>query len=83
MAFRISLNRLEINIDLERIKELISLFEIEILPVEFSHILLVAKLPFHHSDPFYRMLISQAMTEALILITRDKEFPAYSVEILS
>jgi hypothetical protein len=39
-------------------------------------------LPEHHSDPFDRMLIAQARTEGLTLITVDRRFPEYDVDLL-
>lgn len=40
-------------------------------------------LPFHHRDPFDRMLIAQAIEEGLTIVTRDRHFPAYGVPILT
>ncbi|HCU23819.1 MAG TPA: PIN domain nuclease, partial [Deltaproteobacteria bacterium] len=33
-------------------------------------------------DPFFRMLVAQAQTEKLTLVTRDQELPLYDVELL-
>jgi PIN domain nuclease of toxin-antitoxin system len=38
-------------------------------------------LPFHHSDPFDRMLIAQAEEENLTIITHDKKFGAYLAKV--
>jgi PIN domain nuclease of toxin-antitoxin system len=38
-------------------------------------------LPRHHSDPFDRLLIAQAMVEGLTIVTRDPAFEAYSVPL--
>lgn len=54
----------------------------EKMPVTFSHAVGVADLPFHHRDPFDRLLIAQAQVESLVLVTRDREFEAYPIEIL-
>jgi PIN domain nuclease of toxin-antitoxin system len=48
------------------------------LPVFSRHTLLVATLPLHHTDPFDRLLISQAMSEPLHLITVDTKLKPYS-----
>lgn len=42
------------------------------LPVRTSHALEVAKLPFHHSDPFDRILVAQARWEGWPLLTADR-----------
>ena len=48
------------------------------LPVLSRHALLVAKLPLHHSDPFDRILIAQAISEPLNLLTSDEQLRQYS-----
>lgn len=48
------------------------------LPVVSKHALLVATLPMHHSDPFDRLLIAQAIFEPLRLITADARLQPYS-----
>jgi PIN domain nuclease of toxin-antitoxin system len=52
------------------------------LPVSAHHALLAAVLPQHHSDPFDRMLIAQARSEGLTVVTRDERFAAYGVPVL-
>ena len=39
----------------------------------------VSTLPFHHRDPFDRMLIAQAMTEDLVILSRDAAIGEYPV----
>ncbi len=48
------------------------------LPVLSRHALLVAKLPMHHTDPFDRLLVAQAMSEPLHLLTADPQLRQYS-----
>ncbi len=52
------------------------------LPVTNLHALAVYDLPLHHGDPFDRLLIAQALSEGLTLITADRDMKRYSVEIL-
>jgi len=49
------------------------------LNIEFRHTVRVAELPFHHRDPFDRLLIAQALTEDLPLLSGDPNFDAYGV----
>ena len=51
------------------------------LPVEHVHALRVFDLPAHHRDPFDRILIAQAQTESLTVLTADRAFRAYDVEV--
>ncbi|MEA2172877.1 MAG: hypothetical protein QOD00_469 [Blastocatellia bacterium] len=55
---------------------------IEILPVELEHISVVATLPFHHRDPFDRLLLDQAMVEQLPVVSADTVFDMYAIERL-
>jgi len=53
------------------------------LAITIDHVKCVQTLPFHHRDPFDRMMIAQAMEEGLTIVTRDRHFPAYGVPILA
>jgi PIN domain nuclease of toxin-antitoxin system len=48
-------------------------------PVHFRALL---TMPWHHRDPFDRLLIAQAQIEGLTLVTRDPHFASYGVPIL-
>lgn len=53
------------------------------LPVSFRHAEALATLPRLHGDPFDRMLIVQALTEGLLLVTSDEQITAYGVPTLT
>lgn len=55
---------------------------LQILPITLSHILELDNLPFHHKDPFDRLLIAQANVENMTLVGSDPKFAAYSVNLL-
>lgn len=55
---------------------------LQILPITAAQIYELKNLPFHHKDPFDRLLIAQAITENFTLVTDDPEFSAYGVKIL-
>lgn len=52
------------------------------LQVAHAHALRVASLPQHHHDPFDRLLIAQAQLEGLPVITADRLFERYEVEVI-
>lgn len=56
--------------------------DFEILNINLDHILMLDNLPLYHRDPFDRLLIAQAKTENLILITSDSKFKKYDVKLL-
>ncbi len=52
------------------------------LAVTWAHGRDVGNLPFHHHDPFDRLLIAQARVEGLTLVTADRAFAQYDVALL-
>jgi PIN domain nuclease of toxin-antitoxin system len=52
------------------------------LAIEHAHALAVSSLPPHHADPFDRLLIAQARTERLTILTADPHFARYDVDVL-
>lgn len=52
----------------------------DLLPVRAEHCRAYASLPMHHRDPFDRMLIAQAQSEHIPLLTRDRAMTAYRKE---
>ncbi len=52
------------------------------LPIEKVHCQELLKLPFHHGDPFDRLLISQAAYEGMTLVTEDKNIGRYAIPVL-
>ena len=51
----------------------------DLLPVKIEHSSIVATLPFHHRDPFDRMLIAQARHEGFTFVSRDRHVAPYGV----
>ena len=53
------------------------------LDITFRHTEVAGALPPHHSDPFDRMLIAQAIAEDLELVTKDRAMSAYDVRVVA
>jgi PIN domain nuclease of toxin-antitoxin system len=51
------------------------------LPISADHAWQVRELPLHHRDPFDRLLVAQAVTERLAIITSDPRFGQYGVQV--
>jgi PIN domain nuclease of toxin-antitoxin system len=51
------------------------------LPITHTHALAVSALPLHHKDPFDRLLIAQAKAEGMTILTADRSFAQYGVEV--
>ena len=56
---------------------------VEVLPVSQAHIFALAGLPPYHRDPFDRMLIAQAISEGVSLVSADPVFRQYPVNLIS
>ena len=48
-------------------------------PIDLRHVARVAHLPFHHRDPFDRLLVAQALEDKLTVVSADKIFTRYRV----
>lgn len=77
ISIKTSLNKLSINGDYEGIILDIEKNIIDILPMTFAHTIQQNKLPHIHKDPFDRMILSQAISENINIISRDEIFDEY------
>jgi PIN domain nuclease of toxin-antitoxin system len=55
----------------------------EALPISLEHADAAGQLPPHHRDPFDRMLVAQAQSEGLTVVTRDLAFEDYEIPLLT
>ena len=55
---------------------------ISILPVTIEHCNRIVELPFHHRDPFDRIMIAQALVEKLVLLSADSQVEKYEIEVI-
>lgn len=83
MQIKFQLGKLKLSLPIEELVETqVETNGLRILPVELAHVLALDALPFHHKDPFDRLLIAQSIHEDVTLVSVDPEFPAYSVKLL-
>lgn len=64
------------------IPDALRMLSIRSLEISHFHSLAAGALPPHHRDPFDRMLIAQASSEEMVLLTADKVFAKYEVETM-
>jgi len=81
MAIKSSLSKLKLKQSLDKfiLNQLQENF-IDQLTISFRHVIRVKKLPFHHRDPFDRLLAAQALEENLPIISCDTAFDSYNVK---
>ncbi|MEO6639371.1 MAG: type II toxin-antitoxin system VapC family toxin [Ginsengibacter sp.] len=82
IAIKISLNKIQLQGDFDRIAFFLSDNEIDLLPITFQHLQRLLLLEFHHRDPFDRIIIAQAVAENITIATKDEVFNKYGVSIL-
>ena len=80
MAIKTSIGKLTLTQPLEQIIKRLPLEFMELLPIEVSHLLAIQNLPFHHKDPFDRILIAQTLTENIGIISIETIFDQYAVK---
>jgi PIN domain nuclease of toxin-antitoxin system len=83
MAIKSSLGKLRLAKPVERfVSEQLTANGFTLLPIELRHAAKIEKLPLHHRDPFDRLLIAQAMSEKLIIVSVDRIFSDYGVKVI-
>lgn len=80
LSIKQSLGKLHVEAAISQFVEQSTFLE---LPVTTQYAEAAARLPLHHRDPFDRMLVAQAMTEGLVLITADRRLSSYDLKTLS
>jgi len=81
IAIKLSIGKLTLPND--NLAAAVAHLAVTVLPISVVHIGRAQALPFHHRDPFDRMMIAQAMEEGLTIVTRDRHFRAYGVPVLA
>lgn len=80
IAIKVSLGRYELSDDFGLfMREQIAENSLDILPITLEHAAIVARLPFHHRDPFDRMLVAQAIGEKTPILSCDTTLDAYEI----
>lgn len=79
LAIKKSLGKIDIPDDLHSIMHSEHFLELPITPL---HAWATKDLPLHHRDPFDRILIAQAQTEKIPILTRDSIFSKYNVHLI-
>ena len=83
MQIKIRLGKLKVSLPLaELVHSQQAANDINILPVALPLVLALDALPFHHKDPFDRVLIAQSIEEDATLVSVDPQFSSYPVKLL-
>ena len=83
MAIKSSLGKLRLSRPVERfVAEQLTANSFALLDIKLHHLARLEKLPFHHRDPFDRLLIAQAIADKLTMVSADSVFSEYGVRLL-
>ena len=82
MQVKLGIGKLHFGRSLEQVIEDQIANGMEILPVKLSHLWRLAEIPRIHGDPFDRLIIAQALTEDMFLVSADRVFSEYPVRVL-
>ena len=83
LAIKASIGKLQLTKSLDLfIPEELEANDFRLLSIDFMHIAKVETLPFHHRDPFDRLLAAQALSEKMTLISADMVLSEYGVKRL-
>ena len=80
LAIKVSRGRLALSKPISRLAEVLGASEFQLLPVDLDDVARVATLPFHHRDPFDRLLAAQALNDELMIVSADPIFGKYDVK---
>lgn len=83
IAIKVSIGKLTLPQPFEHfIQEQLAVNDIALLPIRLSDCNQVLELPFHHRDPFDRMIIAQSLVENIPMISADSIFDSYGINRL-
>lgn len=82
VAIKFSLDRFNLFVSVQEFQDFYSKSGFKLMAIKPKHAMILERLPFHHRCPFDRMLIAQAMVEKCALISSDRSFQNYEVEVV-
>jgi len=82
IAIKLSIGKLDLAFTLDDIIEEIDYLGFIILPISLDALREVRTMPFHHKDPFDRLIIGQAQVGKIVVISSDQKFMSYNIKII-
>ncbi len=83
IAIKVSIGKLELVRPFNQLfPEQLDENSIDLLPIKLVHLSALLELPLHHRDPFDRLIIAQGIKENIPIISGDKIFQQYPVEVI-
>jgi PIN domain nuclease of toxin-antitoxin system len=83
IGIKVGTGKLAVGQDLDLfLPEQMSRNRVSLLSIAISHVAAMSRMPFHHKDPFDRLLVAQCLTEKIPLVSADVPLDAYGIERL-
>lgn len=82
ISIKVSLGKLELESSFDSIESRFNVTRFKLLPIEIKDTVVLQTLPFHHKDPFDRIIIAQAVSREIDIASRDSAFEAYPVRCI-
>lgn len=82
LAIKTSMRRLQLSVGVETYVATKISKGYTLWPITWEHAAGVAALPWHHRDPFDRLLVAQALSEKCAVVTADRMFRKYGVDVV-
>ena len=84
MSIKFNLGKLTLDPNYEEfVDREVATSTLQLLNIELEHLRINATLPFHHRDPFDRLIIAQSIVEEIPIVTVDSAFDKYSVTLIN
>ena len=81
ISIKISINKLKLNLPFSSLENFLKEKDFFVIDFEFSDLNILLNLPFHHNDPFDRLIISQSINLNYCLISDDPMFSLYEMNL--
>ncbi len=81
IAIKLSIGKLRLTNSLATLLNELDRQAIEVLPIRPADLLILENLPFHHNDPFDRLIIAQALHDQIPILSKDGQFQVYGVVV--
>lgn len=80
IAVKLSIGKLKVALPLdELLTAAAARAVVQLTPITNAHVIAVSRLPFHHRDPFDRLMAAHCLTEGLPIVSQDAVFDTYGV----
>ena len=84
MSIKFNLGKLTLDPNYEEfVDREVTTSTIQLLNIKLEHLRINATIPFHHRDPFDRLIIAQSIAEDIPIVTVDSAFDKYEVTLIN